>query len=265
MMSSLWVNTKTVLRPLKNSLEHHLPGRLRVAAPVVQAYLGGDYLTRYTLVNFPSLYSPQTAYPCVYEVALYAPDGSRVGRRTLRIEPFGSVEVRPEELFGPDMPSLGMFTARIRSANPLTFAYKHLGVVTSHFYALYADKELSSFALVHPQTLVNATRGENMNWQSGYLLDAGKIRRLVAIQVNPTSQAVGVGLYLVRAGARSQHLCDMDGVIPAMGARKVIWDLPAIGLTEGLFSIAARGLPTNNAKPILLTYFADGAFTGMHA
>jgi hypothetical protein len=264
-MPSLWINTKAALRPLKRSLENRLPGRLKAAAPVVQAYLGGEYATRYTLVNFPSLYSPRTAHPCVYDVALYAADGVRVGRRALPIVAFGSVEVRPEELFGPNLPVLGMFTARIRAASPLTFAYKHLGLVTSHFYALYADREASSLALVHPQTLVNAPSGENMNWRSGYLLDAGKIRKLVAIQINPTSQAVDVGLYLVRAEGRGDHLCDENGLIPGMGSRKVVWDLPAAGLTHGLFSIAARGLPTNNAKPILLTYFADGSFTGMHA
>ena len=264
-MTSLWVNAKTALRPLKRSIEHHLPGRLRVAAPVVQAYLGGDYATRYTLVNFPSLYSPRTAHACLYDVALHAADGRRVGRRTLRIEAFGSLEVRPENLFGEDLPPLGMFTARIRPASRYTFAYKHLGVVTSHFYALYADRGGSSFALVHPQTLVNAPRGENMRWHSGYLLDAGKVRKLVAIQINPTDRTVDVGLHLVRPGAHSEHLCPMDGAIPAMGSRRVVWDLAGIGMTGGLFSIAARGLPTNNAKPILLTYFADGSFTGMHA
>ena len=263
-MSSLWTNTKDALRPLKRSIERCVPGRLRVAAPVVQAYLGGELETRYTLVNFPSLYSPRTAHPCIYDVALHAADGREIGRGSLRIESFGSLEVRPDELFGPNLPDLGMFTARIRAANPLTFAYKHLGVVTSHFYALYSDRAGSSLALVHPQTLVEAARGENVCWQSGYLLDAGKIRRLVAVQVNPTSRPIDVGLYLVRAGAQARHLGDMDGFIPPMGSRKLVWDLPAFGLTEGMFSIAARGLPTNNAKPILLTYFDDGSFCGMH-
>jgi hypothetical protein len=264
-MSSLWANAKDALRPLKRSVERRMPGRLKAAAPVVQAYLGAEYETRYTLVNFPSLYSPQTPHPCLYDVALYASDGQCIGRRTLRIEKFGSIEVRPQELFGSNLPALGMFTARIRATKPLTFAYKHLGTVTSHFYALYADRDGSSMVLVHPQTLVNAPHGENMQWRSGYLLDAAKIRKLVAIQVNPTPRAVDVGLYLVREGAGSTHLGDRDGRIPAMGSRKVAWDLPTLGMTQGLFSVAARGLPTNNAKPILLTYFADGSFCGMHA
>jgi hypothetical protein len=87
---------KDVLRPLKHSIRHHLPGRLRAAAPVVQAYLGGEFETRYTLVNFPSLYSPRTAHPCVYDLALHDAAGRRVRKESRRIASFGS-EVRPSE------------------------------------------------------------------------------------------------------------------------------------------------------------------------
>jgi hypothetical protein len=264
-MTSLIARTKDVLRPLKRRVDKVLPRTLRVAAPVVQAFLGGEYQTRYTLVNFPSLYSPSTAHPCIYDVALHAADGSLIGRRELRIAPFGSLEVRPEEIFGTDLPDLGMFTARIRSASALTFAYKHLGTVTSHFYALYSDRKDTSLALVHPQTLVDAVSGSQMAWQSGYLLDAGKIRKLVAVQINPTSTAATSSLHLFRAGADAEHLGTRTGTIPSMGARKVSWDLGDIGLTHGLFSIAAHGLPTTNAKPVLMTHFADGSFSGMHA
>jgi hypothetical protein len=264
-MSSLVIRTKNVLRPLKRRLDQVLPRPLRVAAPVVQAFLGGEYLTRYTLVNFPSLYSPSTAHPCIYDIALYAADGSRIAGRELRIAAYGSLEVRPEEVFGADLPDLGMFTARIRSASALTFAYKHLGTVTSHFYALYSDRQERSLALVHPQTLVDAASGAHMAWESGYLLDAGKIRKLVAIQVNPTASAATSSLHLIRAGADAERMGMQTGTIPTMGARMVSWDLPDIGLTRGLFFIAADGLPTTNAKPVLMTHFADGSFTGMHA
>ena len=264
-MASLMVRTKDVLRPLKRRIDQVLPRKLRVAAPVVQAFLGGEYRTRYTLVNFPSLYSPSTAHPCVYDMALYSADGARIGRREVRIAPYGSLEVRPEEVFGADLPDLGMFTARIRSASALTFAYKHLGTVTSHFYALYSDRKDRSLALVHPQTLVNAASGAQMAWQSGYLLDAGKIRRLVAIQVNPTSTVTASSLHLIRVGADAEPIGVQTGEIASMGARKVSWDLTDFGLTRGLFFIAANGLPTTNAKPVLMTHFEDGSFTGMHA
>jgi hypothetical protein len=87
-------------------------------------------------------------------------------------------------------------------------------------------------------------------------LDAGNIRKLVAIQINPTSDAATSRLYLFREGAESDRICMLAGVIPPMGARKVSWDLPDIGLTHGLFSIRADGLPTTNE---------DGLFSRMHA
>jgi len=264
-MRSVLSSTRAALRPLRDRIRQHLPGRLRAVAPVVQAYLGGEYESRYTLVNFPSLYAPRMAKPCRYEIALHAADGTRLGRRVLRIPAFGSAEIRPAELFGPDLPPLGMFSARIRPANALSLGYKHLGLVTSHFYALFSDRAHRSLALVHPQTLVNAPSGENQRWQSGFLLDAGRIRRLIAIQINPTARAVRTSLYLVRATAPDEILARRDGEIVPMGARRVEWNLPEAGLGEGMFFVAAEGLPTNNAKPILLTYFADGSFTGMHA
>jgi hypothetical protein len=264
-MSSLWIAARNTLRPVKTAVDRHLPRRLKVAAPVVQAYLGGDFETRYTLVNFPSLYSPANAHPCLYDVALHAGDGRLIDGRRVRIAEFGSVEIRPDELFGGGLPEVGMFTARIRAAGLMEFGYEHLGTVTSHFYALYADRSGSSLALVHPQTLVDAPRGENAAWRSGYLLDAARIRRLMALQVNPTAQPADVSLFLVDAGKPQERLQEQGGPIPPMGARKISWDLPAIGLTQGLFSIGARGLPTNNAKPVLLAHFADGSFCGMHA
>jgi hypothetical protein len=264
-MSSLVGRTKDLLRPLKQKFDQVMPRRLRAAAPVAQAFLGGEYLSRYTLVNFPSLYSPSTARACVYDVALYDAVGTRIGARSLRIEPFGSLEVKPEELFDGPLPEQGTFTARIRAAQAFDFEYKHLGEVTSHFYALYQDLRGRSLALVHPQTLVDAASGSHMNWLSGYLLDAARIRRLTAVQINPTAQATQSSLFLFRAGAEHEPLTETGGVIAAMGARVTHWELAALGLDDGLFSIGARGLPTANAKPVLLTHFADGSFSGMHA
>lgn len=264
-MSSLIARTKDRLRPMKQAFERYVPRPLRVASPVAQAFLGGQYLSRYTLVNFPSLYSPATARACVYDVALYDAGGAKVASRSLRIEPFGSREVKPEELFNVALPELGTFTARIRAAHPFAFEYKHLGEVTSHFYALYQDRECRSLALVHPQTLVNSASGADLDWTSGYLLDAVRIRRLTAVQINPTSRPVQSTIRLFRDGGANAPLAEIAGVIPAMGARQTHWDLAALGLNDGLFYIGAHGLPTANAKPVLLTHFADGSFGGMHA
>lgn len=261
-MTSLATSAKNILRPFKRKVESLIPKRLSVKPAIVQAYLGGECESRYTLVNFPSLYSPSKACPCIYDVALYGPSGNCIGERSLTIEPFGSFEVRPGELFGINLPEFGMFTAKIRPANP--WSDKHLGQIASHFYALYEDKAHKSFALVHPQTFVNAPCGGQVEWVSGYLMDCSKIRKVTAIQINPTDQFAETTLYLFRDGEVGNHISEMKGMIPPMGARKVEWNLTEAGFTEGLFSIAAIGLPTDNAKPILLTHFEDGSFSGMH-
>jgi hypothetical protein len=236
-----------------------------VSPPIVQVYLGNEYETRYTLVNFPSLFSPKTAYTCIYEVALYAENGSCVGKQSIEIKPFGSFELRPSEVFGEKLPKLGMFSARIRSASPLTFSDKHLGNITSHIYALYSDKAQQSLALVHPQTTITNTTASNVYWKSGFLWDSSSIKRVVAFQINPTPLPVETTLFLFSDADALKRVDERCAVIPPMGARKVEWDLSILELTGRFFSIGAVGLATPNAKPIVLTYFEDGTFSGMHS
>jgi len=264
-MTTLAQSVKSIFRPLKRKLEANLPRNMRVSPPIAQVYLGGEYESRYSLINFTSLFSPLTAYTCIYDIALYAADGSCVGTRSIPIKPFGSYEVRPSEIFGRNLPDVGMFTARIRSESPFEFSDKHLGKITSHIYALYSDKAQQSFALVHPQTTVSDVCADKIEWQSAVLWDSNSIRRMVAIQINPMPVPIETTLFLFRDGEAIKRLDEKRGIIPPMGARKVEWDLAAAGLTEGLFSIGAIGLPTANAKPIVLTYFADGTFSGMHS
>jgi hypothetical protein len=255
---------KNLLRPLRNKINILLPRNLSVNPAVSQVYLGGEYETRYTLMNFPSHYSPKTAYQCIYDVALYSSEGKCVGKASLSIEPFGSLEVRPITLFGSNLPEFGMFTAKIRSPSFWTFSDRHLGKITSHFYALYTHKNEKSFALVHPQTLVDAQSGEKVDWNSGYLLDTKYIKKVIAIQINPTKKIAHSVLCLTENGVNKISKSNLENKIPAMGARMAKWDLSENGILTGLFSVHANGLPTKNAKPILLTYFEDGTFTGMH-
>lgn len=264
-MTVLVQSVKNIFRPLKRKLEANLPRNIRVSPPIVQVYLGGEYESRYSLVNFPSLFSPLTAYTCIYDIALYGADGSCVGTRSIPIKPFGSYEVRPSEVFGNNLPDMGMFTARIRSESSLDFSDKHLGKITSHIYALYSDKAQKSFALVHPQTTVSSVSADKAEWMSAFLWDSGNIRKVVAIQINPTSRPIESTLFLFRDGEAANRVCEMRGIILPMGARRVEWDLTEAGLRKGLFSIGAVGLPTANAKPIVLTYFEDGTFSGMHS
>jgi hypothetical protein len=253
---------KNTIRPLKNRIENILPKYLRVKPAIIQAYLGGEYESRFTLINFPSLYSPLNARACSYDVALYDATGHCVCKRTLTIEAFGSFELCPSEFFNVRLPDLGMFTAKIRPKNRV--AVRHLGTISSHIYALYSNKAKNSFVLVHPQTHINSPRSGHGEWISGCILDADKIRKITAIQVNPTAKAVNSTLFLLRCGVEAVPISERSAVIPPMGARMVEWNLLEAGITKGYVSIAASGLPTNNAKPILLTHFEDASFSGMH-
>lgn len=261
-MKFLAASAKNLLRPLKRKVESILPKRLSIKPPIVQAYLGGEYESRFTLVNFPSLYSPLNASSCIYDIELYDSNGCCIDKRSLTIEAFGSIEVRPSQFVGGSLPDVGMFTARIRPANPAS--YKHLGEISSHIYALYSNKANNSFALVHPQTYINAPCVDGQEWVSGYILNANKIRKIIAIQINPTGKNVDTNLFLFREGIEASRIGEMPGLMPPMGARMVEWDLTKVGINDGYFSVAGIGFPTNNAKPIILTYFEDGSFSGMH-
>ncbi len=264
-MTALVQAVKNILRQFKRKLEGSLPRNLNVSSPIVQIYLGGEYETRYSLVNFPSLLSPMTAYTCIYDIALYSKNGSCVGKRSISLEPFQSYEVRPSEIFGENLPDLGMLTAKIRSASPLVFSDKHLGKITPHIYALYSDKERRSLVLVHPQTTLVNKASKNQEWRSGVLLDSNKIKRVIAIQINPSKQSAKSTLFLYREGEERKWLGEMNGEILPMGARKIEWDIAKTGISKGNFSIGANTLLSPNAKPIILTYFDNETFTGMHA
>ena len=117
---------------------------------------------------------------------------------------------------------------------------------------------------MHPQTYLNEPRIDNLEWVSGFILDAQKIHKITAIQINPTNKFINTNLFLFREGTDFIANSNKHGVIPPMGARLVEWDLLRMGIKDGYISVAARGLPTINAKPILLTHFDDGSFSGMH-
>lgn len=265
-MSKFIDNVKKLLRPTKRRLDGFFPRNWRVSPPVAQLYLGGTFESKYSLVNFPSLFSPKTARDCIYEIALYDHDGSCVRKKKIRIQPFGSLEVVPKEMFGEDLPNFGTFTARIRSVTPFFFLDRHLGKITSHIYALFLDKYSESSVLIHPQTTLSNEKIEKFSWKSSVLWDSYKVKKITAFQINPTPYLVESTLFLISVnGKLEEYFGEVSDVIPPMGSRMVSWDLEAEGLSSEKFTIGAAGVSTHNAKPIVLTYFEDGTFTGMHS
>ena len=264
-MKALIKNLKNILRPLKRQLENYLPRNMNINSATAQVYLGGDFETRYTLTNFPSLFSPSTAYKCIYDIALYNELGYCIGRNSINIAPFGSAEIIPSEVFGKNLPNLGIFTAKIRSSSRFVLSDRHLGKITSQIYALYSDKKINSLALVHPQTSLVKNHSNPTQWKSDVLLDSGKIEKLIAIQINPTNKCSESTLYLCKDNGYQQKIGEVSSKISPLGVIKVEWDIKKIGIKNGYFSIAANKLTSPNAKPIILAYFKNGSFSGMHA
>ncbi|MBT8551987.1 hypothetical protein G6731_08480 [Polynucleobacter paneuropaeus] len=260
-MSKLILIAKNLLRPYKRKFKSFLR-RMKVAPPVIQLFLGGEYETRFTLVNFPSLYSPIPGSPCFYDVGFYDPDGTCLGKKSIEINSYGSYELLPSEFIGSHLPDYGIFTAKIRLKN--IFIYRHLGKIRSHIYALFSDRAQTSFALVHPQTFINQPSDKNYQWLSAISIDARKVQKIIAFQPNPTSKCFKAKYYLLWDNSEKKIFAQIDVCIPPMGTKKIDWNLSALGISDGYISVGASCLPTGNGKPILFSYFKDGSFTGMH-
>lgn len=260
-MSEFVFITKKLLRPFKRKLQS-LFRRMTVEPSVIQLFLYGSYETRYTLVNFPSLYSPLNSCSCIYDVELYGADGDCIDRKTLEINMYGSIEVRPSDLFGIPLPEYGIFCAKIRPNK--NFMFNHLGKIRSQIYALFSDDKQNSFVLIHPQTFINQSSIKNYHWLSAVKIDARKVRKIVAFQPNPTSKYFESTYSLLCDDNGKKRIANTHVFIPPMGVRKIEWDLNVLNITDGYVSISASSLPTGNGKPILFNYFKDGSFTGMH-
>ena len=261
-MLDLKLKLKNKFRPYKRKLQA-IFRRMSVAPAVIQVYVGGDYETRYTLVNFPSLYSPLKSCACFYDVELYGDDGECFGKGSLELKPYGSVEVIPSMLFKRKLPDYGFFSAKIRPQKK--FVYRHLGQIRSHIYALISDPLQTSFVLIHPQTFIGQETTENYQWLSAVNIDARHVRKIIVFQPNPTSKLFKSKYYLFSyINNKKQKIADFDILIPPMGTIKIEWDLNILDVYDGFVSVAASALPTSNGKPILFNYFKDGSFTGMH-
>ncbi|HEV2643617.1 MAG TPA: hypothetical protein VGT98_12955, partial [Candidatus Elarobacter sp.] len=122
-----------------------LPRNLQRGEPVLQFFLNGfGKATRYTLVNFPSLYSPGTAHACYYDLVLYDATGGVAGRASVDVPVAGTRELVLSDVLRGPLPELGVLSAQIRSPHVLDYGDRHLGTVRSFFYAAYHDAGMRS-------------------------------------------------------------------------------------------------------------------------
>jgi len=238
------------------------PRGFNVSEPICQLFLNGfGKYTRYTFTNFPSLYSPPTASHCYYDLTLYDEVGSAVARTHVSVPAFASVEVRLEDVARGPLPALGVVAARFRPGSPLSYADKHLGTITSHFYALYHDAGMESLSVVHPQTALWADSPPPVPWRSNLLILPELIDALEIFQLNPTPRPVESTISLCALDGTA--LLSARGRMPPRSARRTLWhgkDLPA----ERYLVLASDALAAPNAKPLLFQHYQGRFFSAAH-
>jgi hypothetical protein len=248
-------------------MNRFVPRSWDVSQPIVQLFVHEPPLlrTRYTFVNFPSLYSPATSEHVRYELTLRDTDGRVARRGSLDVSAFGSVDCDPETVFGADLPSLGSISAQIRSGRRLAYSDKHLGKLTAHFYALYHDADMRALSVIHPQTAMwkRSTHVDNDKWASNMLIPPSKLSCIRLLQVNPTRDVRHTEIVL-RSLDGGNVVASSAARMAPMSTRSIQWETETLPSQEMVY-IASDSLTAPNAKPLVFLFFRNGAFSAAHS
>lgn len=240
-----------------------LPRNLRRGEPVLQFFLNGfGKVTKYTFVNFPSLYAPGTAHGCIYDLVLRDQTGVVAGRTSIEVPPAGTAELVLSDVISGPLPELGVVAAQIRSPRHLDYGDRHLGTVRSFFYAAYHDEAMGSISVIHPQTAAYRSVPERFPWRSNMLLWPSRVMSFELLLMNPTPAEATTDLRLV--GPDGATVASSKGAIPALGARRVVWGAEHFRHLPYL-NAAADMLAAPNAKPLVFLNFESGAFSAAHS
>lgn len=253
-MRALIRQSKNRIKQLRVAARAALPRQFHIARPIGQLFLGGDFRTTYTLINFPSFFAPAVAASYRYRLRVHDEGGVCCAERTVDLGPFAS---RAITLSGPE---LGLVTVEIEPRNSFLYADRHMGDLRPHFFAKYEDVKGTSVGIIHPQTAIGAPPASSLLWASNALLETPGVRAIELYQINPSHQPAPSRLKLLRA-TTGEILAESAATLPPLGSRRVSWDLP---LDEQLVRIEASGLPGINAKPLAFLRFADGSFSAFH-
>jgi hypothetical protein len=248
---------------LKAKLRNFLPRELNINSDIVQVFVNSKGIkTRYSLTNFPSFFSPKQSSPCVYLVRLLDFDGNIFGNRRIEVPVFGTVEVKPEELFHSSLPEFGMISVNIRSSRFFSYADRHLGLITSHFYAFYHDEKTGSMALIHPQTSAIALPESNLFWKSNLFIPCKNLDYLELYQLNPGKISAQTTLYL--SDENENRIFESESIMKPRSTRKIVWKMTN-GNANRYVYISAKGMTGPNAKPLVFSYLKNGCFNASHS
>lgn len=240
-----------------------LPRNLKLGDPVLQFFLNGfGKTTRYTFVNFPSLYAPGAAHPCIYDLVLHDALGSIAGRATIEVPVAGTADVVLGDVMRTPLPELGILSARIRSPRHFDYSDRHLGTVRSFFYAAYHDQAMRSISVIHPQTAKYSSLPDRPTWRSNMLLWPSRVNSFELLLMNPTTVDAVTDLQLV--AGNGEIVASSAATVPPFGARRVVWESAPLRQYPYV-SVSADMLAAPNAKPLVFLNFDNGAFSAAHS
>jgi hypothetical protein len=247
--------------PLGRALRAVSPNAV-YGATIVQLFLHEPgRTTTATFTNVASLYAPQDAVGCRYELTLFGETGARVGSIEVDVAPYGTVELNLAERLPGTLPRHGILVARLRSAPRLHRGAKHLGAIVPHFYVLYHAPDRGSLALVHPQTGLVEHPAPDQRWTSNLRYDPAPLAALEACQINPTA---GPARSTVELWCGDERLDAREAELAPMASRQVRFGRDVLDRATGPVHVAVDGMTAPNAKPLLFQHLPDGGFAGSH-
>ena len=225
---------------------------------VTQLFVNDEQITtQYTIMNFPSLLSPQNAYAVKYIIKVFSGEKRELLNKTYILNPFQSKNITFED--EADLPHLGIVTIEMQPLSLFSKPDYHLKRLTPHFYTKFISKNHDSIGLVHTQTRFNI-KGHTHHWKSSLRIDPSMLKKVVAYQINPTTKPFenNLSLHTHHDGKILESKRFQFKKLSAMKQEYIINN-------EELLYIGVDQTTTPNAKPLLFLYFQDDTFTVVHS
>lgn len=254
------MNSQQIKRIINTKLRFHFPRGFNLSPPVLQLFLGGEWKSSFSIVNFPSFFSPETPAEYSYEISLHDEFGIRKRTQTVRLSPFGSSNIEPGLWGGCDNIRLGMVSFQIKPESIFFRADRHLGVIKPQIFAYYQNLSNRALGLIHPQTsLIKKSLG-SVNWTSNQVVDLAVTKTINLFQINPSHQKYQATL-AIKCIETSETIEEKQVSIPPLGATCSQFNFSDNG---SKVYVSASQLPGPNAKPIIFVTQKTGAIFASH-
>lgn len=222
--------------------------------------------SEFAITNFVSFFAPENcAESEKFRISIIA-QGFNVSK-VISLPKFGSKAINPEVEFGTKIPELGLFLVEYLS--PINFKNKNrdLGLLNSHFYAMYRTLDNSSLALIHPQQFITKQRYNKTkpySWMSQYIFSTENVSEIHIYQSNVLDAwDMETGCAIINA-ANGEVIKSFEYKMKARSVKKSVFDVKKIRDEIPQIKLSVKALCGDNAKPLAFIYSDDGSFTATH-